>query len=86
MNSLGIRLFGAEHADLIRPLAGVPLVVLSLGGSAIIHWRASKDWRVTCPHCGRILAGGSVRLVTVATSHCPLCGKLVINDDGMDPN
>lgn len=81
MNDLGSRFFGPANAVLIRPAALVPLIVILLGTSAIIHRAASKDRRVLCPHCGRFLAGGVIRLVTVATKHCPLCGQRVFGHE-----
>lgn len=80
LHGLGTSLFGMKYADLARPLALVPVVILMLGGSAFIHWFASKDGRVVCPHCKGFLAGGKVRLETLATRHCPLCGLRAIDD------
>ncbi len=76
--ALGNRLFGPAQANLISLLAGVPVVVLMLAGSAFIQQLVCKDQRVVCSHCQRLLAGGTVRLVTVATGNCPFCGRRVI--------
>jgi hypothetical protein len=83
--ALGNRLFGPAQADLISPLAGVPVVVLMLAGAAFIQQLVSRDRRVVCSHCQRLLAGGTVRLVAVATGNCPFCGERVIEEPDAAP-
>jgi hypothetical protein len=80
LTALGVRLFGAAQADLVGPLALVPVVVVLLAGSALVQQLVSKDRRAVCPHCRRLLVGGTVRLVTVATRHCPFCGQQVTEE------
>jgi hypothetical protein len=83
--ALGNRLFGPAQANLISPLAAAPVVVLMLAGSAFIQQIVSRDRRVVCSHCQRLLASGTVRLVTVATGNCPFCGQRVIEEPDAKP-
>jgi hypothetical protein len=80
----GAWLFGNAQAGLVFPLVLVPVVVILLGGSAVIQWILSKDRRLVCPHCGKFLAYGPARLVLVATRNCPFCGEKTINGSGSE--
>jgi hypothetical protein len=78
---LGTRAFGPENKDAIRPLLMVPVVLYCLGGGAYTQWRAKRDRRMICPHCGKLLVTPvAARFAVMATCNCPFCGKRAIQD------
>ena len=75
----GEQFLGRASAELVPGLAGVPVIVIMLGGSALVQWIASKDRRLVCPDCRRLVVQPAARRMVVTSGCCRFCGGQVID-------
>jgi hypothetical protein len=70
------RLFSEPVAEALMGLAPAPALIVLVAGLWLGERRAKRDARLSCPHCGKNLAG--MRHLVVATRNCGYCGKRVL--------
>jgi hypothetical protein len=72
--NIGGKLFGPANANFIAPTTLGLVAAAMLIASGISHRPIRKDKRLRCDHCHRFLGNAQVRMIVIATGHCPFCG------------
>lgn len=70
------RQFGEVASEIIVGLSPAPALAILLGGIWLGERSAMRNPRLSCPACGKSLAG--IRTIVIATRNCGWCGQRVL--------